>query len=125
MIKSLPVKLTVEELRSVADDLAASCVEQDRIREEKAEVTKTYNDGLKDEARKISRLARLLRERQEFRDVPCTERFVFETNTCEVYRDDTGERVEVRAMTAEEREAQSQADLLSGRMEWKSPVEKQ
>lgn len=108
----LPVKLTIEELRTKSDEMAVSVLELEDLKERKAGAMKDFNKEIKDLGSKIHGLADVVRAGQEFRLVECFERFILETNTVEVYRGDTNARIEVRAMTGDERDRITQGEIF-------------
>lgn len=110
--RELPVELSLEELKSKSDELVDVIFKKSGLMEEKKSAVAAYNSEIKELESKIPGLAQIIKSGQEWRQVECEKRAVFETNTIEVWRLDTNKRVEVRAMTAEEREEMSQEGLF-------------
>lgn len=111
IVRSLPCKLSIEELQTRGTELASLCTEQEKTHEDKKDLDRGLNEKIKGLAADITATARILGQGQEFRDVECVERVLWESNTIEIWRRDTNERVQVRTMTAEEKEAYMQEDL--------------
>lgn len=103
-VRLLPVALTHEELLDRARQLA-EC--EERLREEEDRAAQVKAD-LKNRETAIladrSRLAAVVRTRQEPRDIQCQVRENYVRNVRTVTRTDTGATVEERALTLEERQ---------------------
>lgn len=103
-VRLLPVALTHEELLDRARQLA-EC--EERLREEEDRAAQVKADHKNREAAILadrSRLAAVVRTRQEPRDVQCQVRENYVRNVRTVTRTDTGATVEERALTLEERQ---------------------
>lgn len=100
----LPVKLTSREVVE-RGQLAAQVIHKiDEVEREKKRVTadaKEQTDRLESELR---RLSYIVEREEEDRTVECFWRFDFMKNEKNLLRDDTGEVVETKAMTDEERQ---------------------
>jgi len=111
MERSFPVVLTLDELKTKGQRLAQHLQRIEELKAEKAETNRYINEFIKGLNKKVVDICQLLRDGRELRLVAVEEKIYFETNTLEVYRLDTGEKVEVRALTSEEREKYSQGDF--------------
>ena len=100
----LPVKLTTREVVE-RGQLAAQVIRQiddvDRVKKQAAADAKESSDRLESELR---RLSYIVEREEEDRTVECFWRFDFMKNEKNLIREDTGEVVETKAMTDEERQ---------------------
>jgi len=102
--RHLPCTLTIDEIAAHAAELAIKVRDHDVIEEEKKSANSTFKarlDGLETEMR---RLARLVREKKESRDVECMWVADFDAGRVDLVRQDNGEIVDTRAMTPEDRQ---------------------
>jgi hypothetical protein len=107
----LAVKLSEVELALRAQELATAerkMGDAERERDEQAEAWKETKKGLENEISTcrddVRRLARTVRDRAEFREVPILEIPDYEAGAVNTYRTDTDEIVATRGMTPEERQ---------------------
>lgn len=102
--REVPVKLTETELAQVAREIGRL----DQERKAMEAQAKVANDQWKDRIRgvdaRIADLATKAHEGQEARMVDCLEVFDYRLGEVRVHRADTEERLEVRPMTADERQ---------------------
>lgn len=107
----LPVKLTDAELAIRAQELATS--EQtladaelrlEQLVESAKAGKKSVENEIADARAKVGRLARVVRDRKEDRDVPIMEEPDYEKGAVNTYRTDTHEIVATRGMTEGERQ---------------------
>lgn len=102
--RSLPVPLTTDEKVEYGRNLAV--LHQEYLALERAK--KVSADDFKEKLEGIDgatfRLATIVRNQEEYRTVECSWRYLFETNSKELIRMDTGEIVETATITAEERQ---------------------
>ena len=100
---SLPVKLSEQELIIKGNELSCYVQELDEVETQK----KTANSGFKDEidkiSEKISSLAKIVREKKEYREVETEEVKNMERMTMDTIRLDTGEVVSYRELKGHER----------------------
>jgi hypothetical protein len=97
---SLPVKLTDEEVRLRGVELAAVTQEINKVDAQRKEVAKEYKDKLLDGlAEKRDTLARAVETREELRPVEVYEVPNLGDATATIYRADTRERVQSRALS--------------------------
>lgn len=107
----LPVKLGEPELALRAQELATAeqtLSDAERKLEDFVESAKGTKKAIEtdiSEARfRVSKLARVVRERKEEREVPIMEEPDYENGAVNTYRTDTNEIVATRGMTQEERQ---------------------
>ena len=113
MIKRLMVKLTEAELLAKSDELASAVDELASLEGEKKNTNKYLGDEIKEVKLNIGNLAFEIRDKAEVRDVSCTEVPDYKLGTMAIVRNDTGETVEHRVMSEEER--QHKLELMEGR----------
>lgn len=108
---TLPVKLTPAELSLRAQELASHEAvlgdAETRLTQfvEAAKGTKKGIEGEVSQARfTVSKLARIVRDRQEYRDVPILEVSDYEAGAVNTFRTDTNDIVATRGLTPEERQ---------------------
>lgn len=110
-IKKLPCRLTQEEFNVRATEFASLDGKLDELEAER----KRQNDAIKDEIGGVNseraRLRKIVLSRVEERDVPCTWHADWASKSVLLRRDDTGEVVQARTMTADE--VQTSFDLTS------------
>lgn len=111
MERTLPVVLTLDEIKTKGEELARVCQRVEDLKEAKKDFDSLANGNIKDSMKEIEDLATVLRDGREFRQVPVEPKVYWENNTIEFWRQDTGEKIETRAMTVEEREHYSQEEL--------------
>lgn len=104
--KILPVKLTPDEMTSLALRMAEIHGEIGSIEAEKKEKASAYKARIEERRGEMRNISHSLIIRSEMRDVECLESFVFVTNSVETRREDTGDLIERRAMTLQERQAE-------------------
>lgn len=97
--RQLPVKLTEQELLKVADDLAAAELKIEELKVERSQLTADINAQVKERNLKAHTIDR----GTEDRDVKCTWAEDFHKNVKRLKRNDTGEEVDTRPMTAADR----------------------
>ena len=114
MINRLPVKLTNEELLAKSDELASAVNEKASLENGKKDNAKHYGELIKESDSTICSLAFEIKLKAELRDVSCSEVPDYKLGTMAIVRDDTGETVEHRVMTEEER--QRKLELLERRV---------
>lgn len=120
--RRLPVKLTEEESAKVADQLQAVVLaraeaeaELEELKSDHAERLKEAKASIDEKLKEETRLALMRKKGIEERDVACVE--VPATTGEErihVLRTDTGEVVQTRAMSGDERARHRQGDLFAG-----------
>lgn len=108
---NLPVKLTAPELSLRAQEMASAegvLTDAEARLAQFVEAAKETKKGIENEisdARfSVSRLARVVRDRQEDRAVPIMEEPDYEAGAVNTYRTDSNEIVATRGMTPEERQ---------------------
>lgn len=102
--RTLPVTLTDSELLERGDQLARA---HQAVTDEEAR-QKTEKERMKDALGELEgavrRLARIVRDKAEDRDVECRIVHDYLANAVQVVREDTGEVIESRAMSDHERQ---------------------
>jgi hypothetical protein len=96
---SLPVKLTDAEVRLRGSELAATVSEINKVDEERKATAKEYKEKLDGLAEKRDTLARAVETREELRPVEVYEVPNLGDATATIYRADTRERVQSRALS--------------------------
>lgn len=104
-MRRLPVKLSPSELQACSDALAGVVQAYDELKDEAKAVAKDLKERLEALGAKRASLASIVERRQEVRAVECREAPNFERNVVEIVRLDTGELVDIRELTAEDRQA--------------------
>jgi hypothetical protein len=102
--RQLSVLLNEKEREKRVQDHLAALAEERRLKFEKAELASEVTAKIKLAAKAARDIEEALREGKELREVKCIERFLWETHGVDVVREDTGEVIETRAMTSEERQ---------------------
>jgi hypothetical protein len=104
MFKPLPVKLTDEELRAKGDEIANQVIELIENEDDKKNCAADYTRRIKAIRQKIAALSGEVSSGTELRDVRCEERPDYEANLMLTFRLDTGEIIERRVLTHDERQ---------------------
>lgn len=99
---SLRCDLTDDELAHRREQLLAELDAVDSLTEEKKEVAKEFADKIKSANAKAARLRTSLRQGYELREVPVTEKRDDKAKDMMIIRDDTGEVVTRRKLSAAE-----------------------
>lgn len=114
--RSLPVPLTdaevadrVREAKGRTDDIAKA---HDTLADLSTK-TKATKEDIEFHQREVKRLVKIADAREEDRSVPCRWTYDLAANTATLYRTDSGELVESRAMTSEERREIEQKPLFT------------
>lgn len=102
--KELECKLTSEEIRNLGVALANAIGELESLEQEKADFMADLKSRQKDARAKMKLLAEKIRSGLEVRLVECRIEKDFLANAVRAYRLDTGDLVEERPMTPEERQ---------------------
>lgn len=114
--------LTNNEKAAVADQLAEVLRLAEEVEEQRAAQAKVSKERLDNLYGQAAALGRSIRE-GDSADVECREELYFQANAVRVFRVDTGEQLEERAMTAEERDRLSQLPLGKPDLEARVPLE--
>ena len=102
--RTLPVALTTEEKINFGRHLAQLYADYQQVEVAKKEAAESFKHQLDRLDGRISYLAGVVRAGEEPRDVECVWRCLFETNSKELIRTDTGEVIETKAIEAAERQ---------------------
>lgn len=100
IVRDLPVKLTDEERLTKGDELVTAQTEYNELQAEKVKLSAEQKPIKK----RVDKLVRTLKAGTELRPVQCEKRLIDATNEVVVVRMDTGEEIERRAQTPEERQ---------------------
>lgn len=100
--RELPVQLSEEELKIKGEELAKMIESHTATETEKKRVVKDYSDRLKESSEQIRKTARIVQTGKEDREVLIKHEYLPSKNLCRIYREDTGDLVESRSMTAKE-----------------------
>ena len=101
--ETLPVVLTDIELLDLGQKLAEKHREGRMEEDDQKEAKSAMKERLEGIENEINRLAGLIRERREYRQVEVHEVKDFSRSMVDTLRDDTGELVRTRPMTSEDR----------------------
>ena len=102
--KRLPVQLTPEERQERGDALANSVQQTAALGEEKKAQDAEINGKIKLSKEVTRKLSQIITTGTEDRDVECDVVKDFKAGTVTTFRSDTGEQVDQRTLTAEERQ---------------------
>lgn len=102
--RELPVLLSDNRKKKLGDELAHLTVTIDLKQDDFRATSKAKAKEIRDLKKDQSRIGKALDTGKELVEVQCEERQVFAQNKVEVVRKDTGEIVETRAMTGDERQ---------------------
>jgi hypothetical protein len=102
----LPVRLTDAEVAQRAADLANATQTRENLETQKSSTIASLTGDIKAQKLKISKLAKVVAERAEMRDVEIEESRDEERWMMVTKRLDTGEIISERQMTSEERQIQ-------------------
>ena len=97
-------QLTDEEQREKGLQLALACVQRTEIEKERAETMKTFKERLDAVALEMAKHTKALRTGTEVRQLAVVELFDYNDGSVTISRKDTGEVIEKRDMTQEERQ---------------------
>ena len=101
--QTLPVILTEQELIIKGNELSIQVEELADIESRKKSAMSGFKDEIESSELAISRLAKIVREKKEYREVEVTERRNEERMTMDTVRLDTGEVVSYRELQGHER----------------------
>ncbi len=102
--KELRHTFTPEERQRMGDTMAQVCAEIEALEEEKAEEANRLKTAIASQQKLLRENARKLRLGWELRMIDCRMEKDFNGNVVRLYREDTNELVEERAMSIEERQ---------------------
>ena len=117
--RQLLYKFTGSELKKISQEMAYTVGELDAVEQEKKDTAAAFKDRMEVLSNKIKDAAHKINSGQEQRLIDCEVVKNFDLNVVRVYRLDTGEIVEERAMTTEER--QRELDLRAARVAQEEP----
>lgn len=102
--RNLKCVLTESELLVYGKEMAEQEKKAEEIEDEKAAVTKALGEQVKYHSQMARSKAKLINDGFEFREVACDQTFDYPRGLVTVTRKDTGDVIEERAMTADERQ---------------------
>jgi hypothetical protein len=103
---TLPCKLTTEEIADAAEELASAIQELEGVEIEKKAVAKEYNSQVDNIKKRIHRLMTHVKNGVAYRSVKCDLQFHIKKVLAILVREDTGDIIEERPMTEEEKQMQ-------------------
>jgi hypothetical protein len=104
-----PVRLTEAEKVSFGEALARETALLAETEDNLAAMRSDFKAKAEEHRAQINRISRIIQNGYESREVPCQEKRNFEENSVIVFRVDTGEIVETRAMTDADRQMEIKA----------------
>jgi uncharacterized protein (UPF0335 family) len=102
--KTLKVSLTEAEILEFADQLARAVDNVTRLEEEKKTLVDSYKAKITEAEAATQKLTNLVRNKYDFRPVDCEQTMDNNEGTSKTVRLDTGETIEDRKLTYEERQ---------------------
>ncbi len=111
LTRHLPVLLTIPEQLNYGSSLAQLHQQYTSVENQKKIAAETYKETLEELDGRIAHIARVLRDGSELRPVDCLWKYLFPANQKELVRMDTGEVVEISAITSEERQLLLEMEL--------------
>jgi hypothetical protein len=108
-VRTLPVKLSEEELKDRAKDLAKENSDKVQAELQKKDATAQLTATIKSCDTNISRLAKAINTGVEYREVECTWEYDFKKGVKTLKRNDTSEIVKRETITESERQVRIQA----------------
>lgn len=100
--ETLKCLLTADEIREAGENLARLISSIEDLESEKRSLMSDFKARIDSASAERDMLARKIGNRYEFRAVECEEIWDYDTKTVSVVRQDTGETVRERTMTADE-----------------------
>lgn len=107
-VKALPCKLSDDEVRLRGIDLAEAAKEHIDLQDAKKVTAKVFKDRIDAINKKIFELKDAVRNAVEVREIECELQYDYYMGKVTIVRMDSGEIIEVRAMTPKE----TQGDLF-------------
>ena len=104
LTRNLKCMLTQDETRTYGIELARENAAKDEAEERKKEVDAQLKAEIESHSTRALSIARKINNGYEYRDVECTLDCNYTKNSATIRRTDTGEVIETRAMTQEERQ---------------------
>lgn len=98
------VRLTQDEVAERTSELLRALADREELEVQRSAIAKEYKERIGAISERIGELAEIIRATQEPRDIAVEERPLYAQGIVELYRLDTGERVDSRPVTAEERQ---------------------
>lgn len=104
VMRHLPVKLDDYRERALSHEMAEARREEMRITDQLKRIQDSYKAQIKDAQNRLTNAAEAITNGFEMKEVGCRQEIDFATNTIRVYRVDTDEKIEERALEPKERE---------------------
>ena len=104
IVRRMPVKLITEEKAAIGGELATAQQSLNEIDEEKKDLMAQMKARMTQAKARITELSNQLASGRKFEHVECTEEKNYATMKFSVTRDDTGEVLEERPLTSDERQ---------------------
>ena len=104
MTKNLQCRLTPEEYMTFGQELARANAEAEAAEERKKQVDAQLKAEIESHATRVLSLCRTINNGYVYRDVTCSQRFDYRTNTITTIRGDLLTVIDTRAMTEAERQ---------------------
>jgi hypothetical protein len=102
--KEVRYQFTPEDLRELGEEMAQAVARLESLKDEFQQVKAGFKEKTSGAQKTIRACALKIRQGFEMRTLECRMERVFDSNAVRLYRQDTGELVEERAMTVEERQ---------------------
>lgn len=102
--KTLPVKLTQDEMVNMSKDLARENQDLGQVEDKKKDVVADFAAQTKKHEANISRLSRMVSTETEYRDVDCVWDFDYKKGNKVLIRTDTKEKIDEREITQDDRQ---------------------
>lgn len=106
---SLPVRLSDQDVQNMGTELANQFVELNRLKSERdqgvADLKEQYKEPIEQAEQAVATLSQALHKGEIVRQVECAKELDFGKGITTIYRRDTGEVIEQRPMTADERQS--------------------
>ena len=96
--------LTDDEFREYSSTLARKYSDIQELESQKKAITSDFASRINSATEETSRLARIIQNKCEYRNVDCEILYNYDKGIVTVIRLDTGEEVKSRAMTSDERQ---------------------
>lgn len=104
-IRHVPIPLTEEEKRELNEELVEAVNDKKRLEEHWNMMSKQHKKAIAAREDTIEQNAEILAQGQKMLPIKCRRDIDLNTNTVTITRIDTGEKLEERAMTTQERTA--------------------
>lgn len=100
--RDLFVKLTNDEVAKYALSAAQGILDIGELEDKKKAASSSYKDGIDRKTSEVREASRKVKDREELRKVRCTWHADYAAKKAYLTRDDTGEEITARELTAKE-----------------------